>query len=149
MSNKIFEKARVLRQMMADRGLWVGDLSTSTNRYGEHSAYFAIQGHNTIRVSDHACNTDCRVAEINWWGDTSPELVDAFVARHNVLIAEAAERAALRQQAEIEAQQHRRAAYSLEQAKKADNEALLAAHGLSGLVGTRRKDALRRLRGSR
>ena len=56
----VFNAAATFRQAWTDLGCAVGEIDHSTNRYGEHSAYFDVAGHGKFRVSDHSVNQDFR-----------------------------------------------------------------------------------------
>ena len=58
--NPVFNAAATFRQAWIDLGCGVGEIDHSTNRYGEHSAYFNVAGHGRFRVSDHSVNQDFR-----------------------------------------------------------------------------------------
>lgn len=90
MANNIHDQARKIMTMFAEAGVIAHDLSTSTNRNGDHSAYFSAMGRR-FRISDHSCNTDYR-DEVQLASDMTMEQVVEWIAearkRDEVAVAE-------------------------------------------------------------
>ncbi|MGB3390803.1 MAG: hypothetical protein WBA88_22800 [Pseudaminobacter sp.] len=59
----VFEAAANFRKVWINLGKAAGEISLSTNRFGQKSAYFDVAGHGRFRVSDHSCNADFRINE--------------------------------------------------------------------------------------
>ena len=64
MTNEIFANADRIADLLRSRGEYVLHVSRSENRFGEYSAYIDC-GSIPYRVSDHSCNSDFRVGEID------------------------------------------------------------------------------------
>ena len=145
MSNAIFAKAATIRSKIEAAGLRVGDLITSTNRNGDHSAYFACEGGARVRVSDH--DTMCEDS-YKWWAGSDDDAVRAFVRRRLWNMAVSDELTIIRQRADARAAAARKAAYD-QQAEAADaNRALLIAAGFdpAAMTSNQRRKVARDLR---
>jgi hypothetical protein len=79
MSNCIHDQARKVMALFIEAGEAAYDFSTSTNRNGDHSAYFSAMGRR-FRISDHDCNTDFR-SDVLLVRDMTMEQVVAFIAK--------------------------------------------------------------------
>lgn len=145
MTNEIFTKAEIIRSGIEMLGLAVGPLCTSTNRNGDHSAYFDCAGGDRVRVSDH--DTVCEDS-FKWWAGTSADDIRAFVRNRCRMMAISAELAIINREAAARKATERRASYQANVDAAAANDAMLVAAGydLSKLTKNTRKTALKALR---
>lgn len=104
---EIHEQAEIVRQHFIAAGVEVSYLSCSTNRNGDHSAYFSGMGRK-FRVSDHPCNTDYR-DDVQLVRDMSFDEVVAWVADAKVRDAVAAEKARIERELAAEQEVARKA----------------------------------------
>jgi len=82
MTNSVFNQADKLAKIFESLGLEVS-ISKSENRNNQFSAYLTVSKINCrIRISDHDCNPDYRVAEINWTADISLGEVEKFLLNY-------------------------------------------------------------------
>lgn len=92
-------RAQRFRDALADRGVRVGEVRTSTNRDGGHSAYVSSP-FGELRFSDHSANMDFRPGQMDVYYDA--DRADDFLremqeSRQRQIAARQAERAALAQ----------------------------------------------------
>ncbi|GAJ29752.1 hypothetical protein [Acidomonas methanolica] len=149
MTNEIHDRAERIRARLLKRGVRCGDLAHSINRYGEASSYFMVSTGVRLRISDHSCNTDWRVDEMDFWGE-DPDAIDALAESLLQAVAERQKRSresAAAFAAERADDMARRAEITLRtREEKSRNDEILAARGLSHLTGSRRHDALKKIR---
>lgn len=104
MTNEVFQSADFIAATLTEMG-HTAAVSKSTNRHGQHSAYIEIAPRDglrfpRLRVSDHACNTDYRVNEVDMPLSVTAEFIEQFFKNSTT---EAERRAAqVKKEAELE-----------------------------------------------
>lgn len=94
MTNSIWNAADRIAEVLKERGVYVDRVCKSENRFGDFSAYIDCV-HIIYRVSDHSCNTDYRVDQVDIPVDADHDFFDkrdAFLleakARHEKKLAD-------------------------------------------------------------
>lgn len=106
----VFEAAEAFAAELTEIGVEVVSISRSVNRFWGRSAYIDLGGrHGRLRISDHGCNSDFRVAEESFDFEHLPSAREWLDGRMEAY-ARAAKAKALAERENREAEARRRSA---------------------------------------